>query len=177
VVGGDRVDPVPQLGAEPDQADPVPYQRAELADRLRGDPRFGQQVRPQQLGQDRRVDLVVLQPRRGDRLAPQRVHQVRLEAVVLQQLGQPSPAECGLERHRRPRGQVADQPEHRLGAVYHVLVQLHRPVLGDYRHLGPLAVHVDADVDRHCRVSSPELGISHPERPATGLSLEEARPL
>jgi len=41
VVGGDRVDPVPQLGAEPDQADPVPYQRAELADRLRGDPRFG----------------------------------------------------------------------------------------------------------------------------------------
>jgi hypothetical protein len=38
-------------------------------------------------------------------------------------------------------------------------------------------VHVDADVDRHCRVSSPELGISHPERPATGLSWEEARPL
>ena len=29
----------------------------------------------------------------------------------------------------------------------------------------------------HCRVSSPELGISHPERPATGLSWEEARPL
>jgi hypothetical protein len=27
------------------------------------------------------------------------------------------------------------------------------------------------------RVSSPELGISHPERPATGLSWEEARPL
>src|SRR6266550_4248019 len=116
------------------------------------------------------------QPRPGDGLAPQRVHQVRLEAVVLQELGQPSPAECGLERHWCPWGQVADQPQHRLRAVYHVLVELHRPVLGDYRHLGPLAVHVDADVDRHCRVSSPELGISHPERPATGLSLEEARP-
>ena len=38
-------------------------------------------------------------------------------------------------------------------------------------------MHIDADVDRHCRVSSPELGTSHPERPATGLSLEEARPL
>jgi len=177
VVGGDRVDPVALLGAEPDQADPVPQQCPELPD-LRGrDPRLGQQVRPQQLRQDRRAGLVVLQPRRGDRLAPQRVHQVRLEAVVLQELGQPAPAERGLERHRRARGQVTDQPEHRLRSVHHVLVELHLSVLGDYRHLGPLAVHIDADVDRHCRVSSPELGISCPERRATGLSLEEARPL
>src|SRR5512135_3174400 len=36
--------------------------------------------------------LVVLQPGRGDRLAPQRVHQVRIEAVVLQQLHQPAPS-------------------------------------------------------------------------------------
>jgi hypothetical protein len=98
------------------------------------------------------------------------VHQVRLEAVVLQQLDQPAPAERGLERHRRPGRQITDQPEHRLRAVHHVLVQLHLSVLGDYRHLGPLAVHIDADVDRHCRVSSPELGISYPEHPATGLS-------
>jgi hypothetical protein len=105
------------------------------------------------------------------------VDQVRLEAVVLQQLGQPAPAERGLERHRRSRWQVSDQPQHRLGAVHHVLVELDGAVSGDYRHLGPLAVHIDADVNRHCRVSSPELGISHPERPATGLSLEEARPL
>ena len=62
VVGGDRVDPVAQLGAEPDQADPVPQQRAELAHLRRGDPRLGQQVRAQQLRQDRGVDLVVLQP-------------------------------------------------------------------------------------------------------------------
>jgi hypothetical protein len=102
---------------------------------------------------------------------------VRVEAVVFQQIGQPAPAERRLERHRRPRGQVPDQPQERLGAVHHVLVQLHLAVLGDYRHLGALAMHIDADVDRHCRVSSPELGISHPERPATGLSLEEARPL
>jgi hypothetical protein len=105
------------------------------------------------------------------------VHQVRLEAVILEQLGQPAPAERGLERHRRPRWQISDQPQHRLRAVHYVLVELDRAVSGDYRHLGPLAVHVDADVNRHCRVSSPELGISHPERPATGLSLEEARPL
>jgi hypothetical protein len=49
VVGGDRVDPVAQLGAEADQADPVPDQRAELPDVRRGDPRLGQQVRAQQL--------------------------------------------------------------------------------------------------------------------------------
>ena len=53
VVGGDRMDPVAQLGADPDQADPVPQQRAELADLRRRDPRLGQQVRAQQLRQDR----------------------------------------------------------------------------------------------------------------------------
>jgi hypothetical protein len=160
VAGGDRVDPVAQLGPEADQADPVPQQRAELPHLRRRDPRFGQQVGAQQLRQDRGVDFVVLQPGRGDGLAPQRVHQVRVEAVVLQQLGQPAPAERGPGRHRRPGGQIADQPQHRRGSVDHVLVQLHLAVLSDYRHLVALAVHVYADVDRHCRVSSPELVLS-----------------
>ena len=100
-----------------------------------GDPRLREQVRVQQLGQDRGVDLVVLQPRRGDGLAPQRVHQMRLEAVVLQQLSQPAPAEGGLERHRRASREIADQPQERLRPVDHVLVQLHRPVLGDHCHV------------------------------------------
>jgi hypothetical protein len=63
VVGGDRVDPVAQLRAQPDQADPVPDQRAELPHLRRGDPRLEQQAGAQQLGQGRGVDLVVLQPR------------------------------------------------------------------------------------------------------------------
>jgi hypothetical protein len=63
VAGGHRVDPVALLGAEADQAGPVPQQRAELAHLSRRDPRLREQVRPQQLGQDRSVDLVVLQPR------------------------------------------------------------------------------------------------------------------
>jgi hypothetical protein len=121
--------------------------------------------------------LVVLQPRGGDGLAAQRVHQVPVEAVILEQIGRPAPAERGLEGHRRPGGQIPDQPQERLHPIDHVLVQLHLAVLGDHRHLRTLAMHIDADVNRHCRVSSPELGISHPERPATGLSLEEARPL
>jgi hypothetical protein len=49
--------------------------------------------------------LVVLQPCRGDRLALQRVHQVRVEAVVLQESRQPSPAERGLECRGRARRQ------------------------------------------------------------------------
>ena len=53
-----RVDPVLLLGAQPDQPGPVPQQRPQLPDRRRGDPRLREQVRPQQLGQDRGVDLV-----------------------------------------------------------------------------------------------------------------------
>jgi hypothetical protein len=52
------VDPVLLLGAQPDQPGPVPQQRPQLPDRRRGDPRLREQVRAQQLGQDRRVDLV-----------------------------------------------------------------------------------------------------------------------
>ena len=51
VAGGDRVDPVAQLGTEPDQADPVPDQRAELPHRRRGELRPGQQARVRQLRQ------------------------------------------------------------------------------------------------------------------------------
>src|SRR6266702_806245 len=63
MIGGDRMDAVTQLGAEPDQAGPVAQQRAELPHRLWGDPRLRQQVGAQQLRQDRGVDLIVLQPR------------------------------------------------------------------------------------------------------------------
>jgi hypothetical protein len=52
------VDPVPQAGAQPDQPDPVPQQRADVPHLRRGDPRLRQQVGPQQLRQDRGIDLV-----------------------------------------------------------------------------------------------------------------------
>jgi len=56
---------------------------------------------------------------------------------------------------RRAGRQVADQPQQRLGPVDRVLVQLYLSVLGDYRHLGTLAVHNDADVNRHSSSPSP----------------------
>jgi len=46
--------------------------------------------------------LVVLQPFRGDGLALAAGGQVRIEAVVLQQLHQPAPALCGFERRTAP---------------------------------------------------------------------------
>ena len=58
VVGQDRVDPVLQQRPQPDQLRPVPQQRPQLADGGRRDPRLGQQVGAQQLGQGRGVDLV-----------------------------------------------------------------------------------------------------------------------
>jgi hypothetical protein len=58
VVGQDGVDPVAQQRPQPDQLDAVPQQRPQLAYRGRRDPRLGQQVRAEQLRQDRGVDLV-----------------------------------------------------------------------------------------------------------------------
>jgi hypothetical protein len=43
-----------------------------------------------------------------------------------------------------------------------LFVQLHLAVLGDDRHRGPFAAHIDTDADRRCRVSPPKLGIFHP---------------
>jgi hypothetical protein len=58
--------------------------------------------------------LVVLQPGRGDRLAPRRVHQVRGEPIGLQQFHQPAGAVSGLERGRGARRQAADHLQDRL---------------------------------------------------------------
>jgi hypothetical protein len=64
VIGQDRVDPGTQQRPQPHQLHPVPQHRPQLPHRRRGDPRLRQQVGTQQLRQRRRVDPVVLQPRR-----------------------------------------------------------------------------------------------------------------
>jgi hypothetical protein len=95
--------------------------------------------------------LVVLQPRRGDRLAPRGVHQVRVKPVILQQFHQPAGAVAGLERGRGARRQAADHLQDRLRPMGHVPVRQDLTALIDHRHLGALAVHIDSDVNRHCR--------------------------
>jgi hypothetical protein len=149
VVGGDRVDPVAQLGTEADQADPVPHQRAELA-HLRGAfQASGSRSARSSCAKIAAPALVVFQPRRGDRLAPQRVHHVRVEAVVLQRLGRMRP-----RTHRgSPEGRSPVSRRNGSEPFTTFPVQLHLAVLGDHRHLGALAMRIDSDVNRHCRVS------------------------
>jgi len=155
VVGQHGVDPVAQRGPQPHQPGPVPQQRPQLADRRPGDPRLRQQIGAQQLRQDRRVDLVVFQPGRSDRLAPRRVDQVRGEPIVLQHRHQPPRAERRLQRGRRARRQAADHLQDRLCPVGHIAVGKHLATGVDDRHLRALAVHVDPDVNRHDRASFP----------------------
>ena len=151
VISQDRADPVPQQRPQPHQLRPVPQQRPQLPHRRRRDPRLRQQVRTQQLREDRGVDFVVLQPGRGDRLALQRMHQVRVEAVVLEQPDQPPPTVSGLGRCGRARRQAADHAQDRLHPVRHVPVGEYLATRVDDCHLRALAVDVDPDVDRHCR--------------------------
>jgi hypothetical protein len=99
------------------------------------------------------------------------VDQVRLEAVVLQQLHQPPPAERGLERRRGARRQIADHAQDRLHAVGHVPVGEHPAILIDDRHLRALAVHVDSDVNRHRRASFSSSDVTREHR-STGLNRE-----
>jgi hypothetical protein len=49
------------------------------------------------LGQGGRIDLVVLEPGRGDGFAAARKNQMRLQLQFLEQLDQPAPAVGGLE--------------------------------------------------------------------------------
>jgi hypothetical protein len=78
----------------------VAQQGPQITDRLRGDPGLGQQISPQELGQDGRIHLVVLQPGRGDCFAAAGVDQVRLQLQFLEQIDQPTPAVGGLKGHR-----------------------------------------------------------------------------
>jgi hypothetical protein len=75
----------------------VAQQSALVTDGLRGQPGLGQQVSAQQVRQRAGIDLVILEPGRGDRLAAAGVDQVRLQAKLAEQLRQPAPTVGGLE--------------------------------------------------------------------------------
>jgi hypothetical protein len=77
------------------------------------------------------------------------VDQVRLQAELGQQAGQPAPAVGRLERDRRARRQRAKDRDQLGGVVGQVAVEHLAAVLVQQRHLRALAVHVHADVDLH----------------------------
>jgi hypothetical protein len=102
-----------------------------------------------------------------------RVDQARLEAELVEQVGQPAPAVGGLEGDRRPRVELA-QNRNQLGwVVGEVAVEQLRATRVQHRDLRALAVHVHADVDLH--VGLLPRAATHSERRAP-LSRGEARP-
>ena len=90
-LGQHGVDLVLAAGAELDQLVPVAGDLLELADRVRGDPRFRQSAHPQQVRQIGGVFDVVLDPAVAECLHPQRVRQVHLGACSLEHVGGPVP--------------------------------------------------------------------------------------
>jgi hypothetical protein len=105
-IGEHRVQPVLQGGREADQSGPVTQQDPQIPDLLGGDPGLRQQIRPQRLGQGRRIDLVVLEPGRGDRLTAAGMDQVRLQLQLLEQVDQPAPAVGRLDATGVPDGRT-----------------------------------------------------------------------
>jgi hypothetical protein len=93
--------------------------------------------------------LSFLQPGRGDGLAAAGMDQVRFQLQLLQQLDQPAPAVSGLERHRGP-GREGAQDRHQLGRIIgNVAVALLGAGGIHDGDLGALAMHVHADVHTH----------------------------
>jgi hypothetical protein len=86
-IGEHRVQPVLQGGREADQSGPVTQQDPQIPDLLGGDPGLRQQIRPQQLGQGRRID--------------------RAAAIALQRLGW---TRCGSSSNSSSRSTSQPQP-------------------------------------------------------------------
>lgn len=168
--GRSRGGPAPRgsgytAAAEPHQLGTVTQHSPLFADLPRGNPCLRQQVPAQQMGQRRGIDLVVLQPGRGDRLTLQGMRHVHLETMVLEQFNQPAPAEGGLERHRRSRRKVPDHREHRLPPIEHIPVHRDLPALIRDRDLRPATVHSRANTDPRLSFYPP-VGLRHGTRSA-----------
>jgi hypothetical protein len=141
--------PVLAGGAHADQAGPVAQHGPQIAGGLWRDPGLGQQISPQQLGQDGRIHLVVLQPGRGDRRTAAGMDQVRLQLQFLEQIDQPTPTLGGLEGYRgawRERAKDWHQLGRVVGQVAVTLLDAGGVHDGD---LGALAMHVHPDVHSH----------------------------
>ena len=123
----DAVDLALQARAQPDQLRPMPHPPPQLPGCGWGDPRLRQPAHPQQIGQIRRVTLIVLHPPVGEHLHPERVRQVHGGAELGEGVRGPIPTISGLQHH------LGCLP----GASHHRLQVLR--VVGDSHRLQPLA--------------------------------------
>src|SRR5262249_52166586 len=88
-----------ERGAHAGERDPVAEQVAQVAQVAWRDVRLRQQIRTQEVRERPRVDRVRLHPGSSDRLRPQRMREMQLEARLLEQISQPLPTVSRLERN------------------------------------------------------------------------------
>jgi hypothetical protein len=114
----------------------------------RCDPRLREQVRAEQVSKGPGIHGIVLHPRRGGRLGGERVGHVSRDAGVGEQIGEPTPAEGGLERDlERLVVQLPEDAEHLVGAGRDAPVEDRLTSLIQRHDVCDLAMQVHTDVD------------------------------
>jgi hypothetical protein len=130
-----------------DERDPHPDEASGLADLGRGDPGFGQQVRPQKVGERPGVDGIVLHPAGGDRPGRERVGHMGRDPGIGEEVGEPAPPVRRLEDDLERLGfELAKDPPKRAWLVREASLQDDAPGLVEGDDVGELAVQVDAEV-------------------------------
>jgi hypothetical protein len=112
-----RVHAVLQGRAHPRQHNAVAEQIAKVTQLARSDVRLRQQIAAEQMRERARVNGVCLHTRRRDRLRAQRMREVQLVPLLLEQLGQPFPTVGRLECHLQLAAQLGQDRLQRLRLV------------------------------------------------------------
>src|SRR5438093_4543048 len=112
-----------------------------------------------------RVDRVRLHPRRRDRLRSQRVREVQLVALLLEQVGEPLPAVGRLERDLQLATEFGQDRFQCLRVVRDSAREQLPALLVESGDLRALAMEIDADVDH---LLEPPFGRRRPRHIAWG---------
>jgi hypothetical protein len=147
LAGEQGMDAVLERGAQAGERDVVAQQLPQLSQLAWRDVGLGEEIGAQQVGERACVDGVRLHPCGGDRLRVPRMGEVELDTLGLEQVGEPLPAEGGLEGDLRFLSQLGEDGAQRFRVVRHPAREQLQALLvegGDVR--GP-AMEVDADVD------------------------------
>lgn len=142
-----RVHAVLQRAAHVREHEALAQQVPQVTQLARRDVGLRQQVGAQQLRQRARIDGVGLHARRRDRLRAQRMRQVQLAPLGLEQLREPLPAVGRLQREASVLTELAEQFTEALGVVDQPAREQLLAGLVDDRDVRALAVQLDSDVN------------------------------
>jgi hypothetical protein len=160
LAGEEGVDAVLERGAQAGEADVVAEKLPQLAQLARRHVGLGEQVGAQEVGERACVDGVRLHARGGDRLRVARMGEVELDPLALEQVGQPLPAEGGLESDPRFPSQLGEEGAQRFRVIRHPAREELQALLVEGGNVRGPAMEVDADVDHGGLLSDPELATS-----------------